>query len=776
MFNKIAQLILTPGKNAATWADIYVAQPDSEREQLAGKLFVIIETESRTVDDLKVINFIIENLEHNYYQNEKLILRERAKTIKIEYVFEAALAKTNKGLLEFVREEKIRFNPRGVNALIGVIYENEIHFANVGKNKAFLIFKDKTQPAAAAAPNKRSAAPAAAEVKYKAVNIIQETRSGDEPEIVAKEAKFFSSVISGNLPVGGYCVFTNEALSEYLSSKQLIDIVTALPPMSAVEQIKNILSKINAYVSFLAIIVKNTTGIVDEEMRMSVAPAYASTSQSILNMNATEEKTEKLLSPGGYINLRQWLKKITGILPGRRPASSAGALSNTALKDKIFYREKPSYFSPAKILSFLKNVILKIFGLFIFLLKTLTDKDAMLRIINGIGLKIRSRFDGTMLWFKNLSLRNKTILLVVAVCLVLAAQNIIIKNIQNKTDQKTNEVNNTLKTIDQKQNQIDANLLYGNEDMVRRLLAETKDLLDKLPKETGSGNEYQAYYNKYTEQSGKVRHVENLGNLVLVTDFSKLDPAAKPVNMDLISSGGHDKIYVADQERKSFYSIDPSTSTASTIGINGPIKTLAFPSFDSAGNVYYLNVDNVVVYNTKAGKITTMPISIVGGQDNTGGAKIFNNKLYLVDKQDSQIYSYVKTAAAFSAGEKWLSEVTQLASASALDIDGNVYVMKTDGQAFKFLKGARDKFDLDPVDPAVNSPAKFVIGENAKFFYVLEPAQKRLIVFNADGKFVLQYRSDKFMDLKDFAINEKTKMLYFLNGTTILKTAATHLK
>ena len=56
MYYKLAPLALTPGKNASTTSDVFIAQPDSTKESLAGKLFVLIEIEGRKQENLKIIN------------------------------------------------------------------------------------------------------------------------------------------------------------------------------------------------------------------------------------------------------------------------------------------------------------------------------------------------------------------------------------------------------------------------------------------------------------------------------------------------------------------------------------------------------------------------------------------------------------------------------------------------------------------------------------------------------------------------------------------------
>ena len=57
---------------------------------------------------------------------------------------------------------------------------------------------------------------------------------------------------------------------------------------------------------------------------------------------------------------------------------------------------------------------------------------------------------------------------------------------------------------------------------------------------------------------------------------------------------------------------------------------------------------------------------------------------------------------------------------------------------------------------------------NNDYIFVFDKTQKRLIIFlKKDGSFINQYSSDKFTDIRDFAIDDKNKKAYFLNDNTI---------
>lgn len=738
MHYKIAQLILRGAeKKVGTTSDIYIAQPDFEKENLAGKLFFLVEIESKTANDLKIINFLIQDLERNYYNNEKIVLREKNENIKIEHIFELSLAKTNKNLNDFLSEEKIKFHLDSINAVIGVIHENNLYFASTGKTKAFLIYKEnkeqKTAKNRLTVPEKPA---------YKIVNIIEHT--GSDGQI--NPAKAFSNVISGSIPVGGYFVFTNEAISEYLTNRQLIDITTTLPPNGAVEQIKNILLQINSYVSFLGIIIKNTNGIYELEPRKEIASS--TTHASISNLNYVEENTEKFLAPGGHISFRKILGKF--IKGGKQESSAVGSL-----KDKIFFKKKPSFIF-TYIFSTLQLIFSYLFGVLVLIFKTLTSKERLSNLFKNIvnfpdlaAKKIRLTITNTKLWLKNLSKLNKILFGITIACLAILIFNINFLKIKNKRIAEEKAISDIVQSIEQKHNQIEASLLYNNESEAKRLLPEIKALLSKLPQTNAKYGPLNSRYNEYLE---KIRHAVKL-NPQMIADFAG---KKNPDNIMLFENS----IVMADSGAKTI-SIMPLGSDGLT-DVKIEASKLEMPAQDKNGILYYFDDKKVVTYNTKTKK--TENVTINTQLSNLGGSVGFNGKLYVID--GSEIYSLAKKGGSFER-TKWLKEPVNLDKAVSMDIDSNIYVLTSNGKIYKFLKGNQERFELDPVEPELDKPTRLAAKTDSNFIYVLEPAGKRIVVYDKNGKFLIQYVFEK--EIKDFAVDEKNKTFYILSGTSIYK-------
>lgn len=751
---KIAQFILTPPQRGQSALEIYVAQPDANKEALAGKLFALIEIESTKAASLKIINFLINSLNHNYYQNEKMILRERVNTIKIEHIFESALAKTNKKLAEFLPAEKIKLNPNILNLTVGVIYNDSLHFANLGKNQAWLIYRGKGDETA----------------KYKLADITEQAGAA-ETKKQPNGIKLFSNIISGCLPRGGYFIFASETFGEYLSAKQIISIVTTLPPAGAAEQIKNTLSQINAYVPFLGIIIKNTAGLETAEVK--IKEPIDSTKASIENLIVTEEKTEKLLTPAGLTNGKKWSSFFSNLI-GRLIPSRTGKLGRPAflLKDKIFIKRKAGWPSPEKIWLTLKKSVVYLIGLFIYLFKIITDKKTLVDSSNRLVSKIKNLWltlktmgQKLFFWYKNLNRINKILFSVFLVCLLIFTANLGWQSLKNKTKEKQAIITNLTAEIEQKQNQVDASLLYNNEIGAKKLLEEIKKLLKQLPQNNqNQKDQFRALAAKHQAQIEKISRVIR-ATPVELANFANFNPNAKPTNITLAKG----KIYAADAASAAVYSIDPGNKLITLINLsNLNLDRLDFPSLDKNNNhIYYLGSNQVAVLDAKTEKFSGLNINYNGSLKKIVAFKQYNNRFYLTDAATGQIYRFTKNNDQLTGPAPWLNNRTDLTNVVSLDIDGDVYLLKNHGEILKYNQGKKQDFALAEIEPALSQPAKIMVSPDDDYIYIFEPINKRLVVFDKTGKFINQYTSDKLDNLKDCQIDEKNKKIYFLNGTTV---------
>lgn len=748
MYNKIAPIILNSGKTNGL-SDVFVAQPDSLKETLAGKIFIIAEISGKKTDGRKILNFLISSLNDNYYNDEKILLRDKIEGLKIENIFEAAISKTNKNLNEFLNAEKIKLNIAATNLTVGVIFENKLYFSSFGKNRALLIYRHGEQYEVI-------------NVEANAADISSEKETGDKDHAAPRTPSFFSSVISGEIPAGSYFVFASEAMPEYINSRDLVNIISKLPPIVAAEQIKNILGKINSFIPFLGVIIKNTTGLDNQELREETEENLTAHS-SISSLNYTEQKTERMLAPAGLINLskiykdtRSFLKKIrpqTVSTPkkvyrveeekknisvqldlGKVKSLNIARSDSFLIKEKIFFKRKPNWLNAGA-----KSLLLSIPNLFSF------------SFWPNLGNKFRS-------YLGSLNSKNRLLAIVLVSVVLIFLVSLGITNWSRKQQAARNNYNNLVTTIEEKQNTIDSYLLYNNEDGAKSLLVETNALLSYLPKtKKDQIAVFSRLESRLNAQSDKIQKVIKISQLEKVNDLNGLG----------VSSivWANNKIYAAGG--KMVFEITPQSASSSRFEAIGATN-LSNPQFDRKNIIYYWDNNKIAQLNLKTQKIS---LTNVTGQFNADGLvsyKIFNNSLYVLAKSKNQIYRFSLDKTGYSLKTDWLKEAIDLSLASDFFVDGNVYVLKNNGEVFKFYKGLKAEYTATTISPLMSTANKIIVG--TKYIYIFEASSKRLVVLAIkDGHLMNQYQLDNLVNPQDFAIDENNKTAFFLDNNSVYK-------
>jgi hypothetical protein len=116
------------------------------------------------------------------------------------------------------------------------------------------------------------------------------------------------------------------------------------------------------------------------------------------------------------------------------------------------------------------------------------------------------------------------------------------------------------------------------------------------------------------------------------------------------------------------------------------------------------------------------------------------------------------------------SSKTILRGAVDIAIDGNVYILESNGQLARFSKGSLDStFSLENI-PAPNNtigiPAKIFTNSETNYLYVLDQKLNRILRFNKSGQFVSQYALTG-TQIDDFAVNDKLAKMIVLAGGKI---------
>ncbi|MFA6106431.1 MAG: hypothetical protein WC745_02025 [Patescibacteria group bacterium] len=785
MSYKFAQITLSSKTGAKVWNDIFLSETDAEKEMRLGKLFILVEIKGNRNDSLKMINFLLTEIPKNYYQNEQYFFKESG-LIKIDLLLESALTATNKSFSRFCRDERIRLPEKNSSLTVGVIHKDALYFSCAGTNKAFLAVRIKEKDA----------------VQSKLINILNESR-GSIPETESQK-HLFSHIISGPFPRGARAIFTNETLPEYFSEKKLSEIITTLPPAGAAELIRNELSDISAITSILGLIIKNLKNEKISRESLLISPPN-DPNASLSYLDKTEKQTETFLSPSGILPIKNWGVKIKEwIMAGSRkyfPKESKFIL----IREKIVSKKRTSRFSLKKPLIALAEFLVRFAGLSLRYFSKIKPGGSAGAVPSGFSgaegatetrprenqsrrklsfnslAGLPSRFfavtrltaSGLKNWFTGLGRIGKILLIAGAACLVIFSVNLSLLAHKKKDQGIKENYSRLAEEVAQKQNQIEASFLYGNEKGAKDLIIEVAGLLDQIPADAGGdGARYEELKKKFREQEEKLSHAVKIADPKILADFSIAVSGADPSTLAMAG----EKIFAYDRASAKLFKIDKKNKAATSLVVPAEFTSLSAPVTDKNNDCLYKSGNKIAAFDPAAEKWTGREL----GSDRAAGLNIFstyNNRLYFLDIAGGQIVRFNKSGDNYSAGQNWLTETADFKEALDLDIDGNVYILNRNGEVQKFFSGKKADFSLEKLIHPLSGPTALKVSSaETGYIYISEPKEKRLAVYKKDGSFVLQYQSEKFDNFKDFIVDESAKKIYILNGATVYEIEAEHLK
>jgi hypothetical protein len=151
----------------------------------------------------------------------------------------------------------------------------------------------------------------------------------------------------------------------------------------------------------------------------------------------------------------------------------------------------------------------------------------------------------------------------------------------------------------------------------------------------------------------------------------------------------------------------------------------------------------------------------------------FFGNFYILDPQAGQILRYMPSAQGYTdPAQYYLSDQVTVDLNGAVDmaIDGFIYVLYADGTIRKFEAGVPVEFQVTEIDKPFSRPAAIYAAPDdvAKYLYVADAGNHRVVQLNKDGRFVRQFKprdedTVNFGTLRSIFVDELTGKLYLLN-------------
>ena len=151
------------------------------------------------------------------------------------------------------------------------------------------------------------------------------------------------------------------------------------------------------------------------------------------------------------------------------------------------------------------------------------------------------------------------------------------------------------------------------------------------------------------------------------------------------------------------------------------------------------------------------------------GIAAYDGNLYVLDASGNKVHRYLTAANGFdSEPESILSGQIDLKDSVQLAVDGDIYVLKRNGEVLRYSGGAPAEFNLDGIDRALTGPNAMQVVAPSQEVYIADSGNKRVVVAGKDGIFRRQLVSSAFTDVRALGIDPLGGQLYVIVGDALL--------
>ena len=156
----------------------------------------------------------------------------------------------------------------------------------------------------------------------------------------------------------------------------------------------------------------------------------------------------------------------------------------------------------------------------------------------------------------------------------------------------------------------------------------------------------------------------------------------------------------------------------------------------------------------------------------------FNNNLYVLDPGANAIHKYQATAGGYEvAPSSYIppSGDVDLSRAIDLAIDGDIFVLKSDGSVLRLRGGQELPFEINGLDADTLKPTGIFTEVDTESLYLVDPANKRIVEIDkreeSAGEFVRQFKyagsDDFFADIRAIWVSEIDGKLIVLGKDSV---------
>ncbi len=764
---QLNEFFVEGGDQGTSHVLLHITEPSTPEEKEKGYFFAVCEINHSDSAAIARFQKIISEIENRYYE-----VSDTPDQTALEII------------LEKVNQENLSLTSSDAqfHATIGVIRNTEIIFAFAGKPEALLFYRNK-------------------EDHYQKMNLAAENRP--ENEVSTENSPLFPQVIQGKIGPNDYLFVATPHIIDYFSHDRLQKIITTRPARQSAEHLGRVLRELQNNLSFGGLIIHLGK---KEELPATVAvkktrPSHGSSAHSLTSFFSTEKNTASTLSSSLWPALNDKIKAATDKLSASK--SPAPAIKETPVRNSQFPAAEinathvrphqsaaPSKaVSPDARLFLLKALrIIAQGGLYlgkaiIWLALTLWSiVSGFFRFLimvffaatNYQGRRRNIVDNWTREWhshrenFKSLSIVTKLMLGASLALVVIFIGSIFYVRFEQKKAATAKAYADSVQTIKDKINEAESALIYKDETGAQNTLsiavATLSTLPCKTPEQKNNCDTLQASIQGTLNKLNKITTVQTQKIASWDTGTSPLTGVVRVKNKFIAYSATSASLFVYDMLTKQASVVPTNFTTPGIISGAVPKENSYVALITSDKSVLEVNPDDLAVKK--------VDLTLPDDQTKLDSTVIYNGRLYALDGTKHQIYRYEPIKTGFAIGRPWLKDAAStLEGVTDITIDGDIFALKDTGQIIKLTAGVQQTFTAQALSPTIGKKARIWTYTDLTYLYILDPDNKRFIIFDKNGALKAQIPISDLGAASDLIVDEANKIAYIIDQNTLYSLA-----
>ncbi len=376
---------------------------------------------------------------------------------------------------------------------------------------------------------------------------------------------------------------------------------------------------------------------------------------------------------------------------------------------------------------------------------------------------------GAKKWASSLPVSSKMFAVIAVVLLIALGVSIVLLQNKRASDAVIERASQKLHEARTKVDAAKTALIYDNREQASGLLADAKELATELQTGTLYIEETKNLAADIQVQQDRLQKIfrSNASNTRVLGDLADHTNNKSPEHIFLVN----DALYAASPDTNAIIKMGFDGKSSVVHPTTSGIGFIAQGSAQNSDKTILFSTDSngIALFDTQDNALSAQTIEFPSEKPDLGAIAVFGNRLYAYDNTLKNIFSFNKTLRGYSGGTPWITdENVKKTDLVSIAIDGNIFALSKTGVITKLFRGAPADFVQAKTDPSLSSPTKIVTSDTMQNLYVLDPSNKRVVIFSKKGALLRQLFLEEAKSLTDIALSTDEQHLYALDGTTVL--------